>query len=625
MSLCCWLEGLDGSRRRVGPDGLLLGRGGDCAFRTLDTRVSVRHAEVTCRDQGVFLTPRGVIPTVLNGNPIHNPRQLSDGDWISLAPGVLFRVITQTMAAVQWQVHIDDAAHSLTPGGPALPVSSHSMLHVHDDATLQLSFQEPITLRGAPLQPDRRPWALEEGDVVVLSDSTRLQVTAGPTRAARPPTVWSLSEPLRYNPPRSARLTGQRTLRLSYPDASVEVQIRDGTLLSTLLNAEGSLEVAPPALLRLQEDLIRGGIDGFCLLPRTAAGVRLQLSDDTQERRPPLEKAPGAARAWWVQLSDCSRLWLDSGGVLIGRNPDCDIRYDRPYIHRYHALIRQRAGQAELVPLGQNPCYIDGLPISHPTILSAGARVTIEPSAWLELNHAERPTVGRARCTVSVDGVDHTLESTAILAGGGSEDSLHVAGWPAGAICLFTLAEAVFCEPHVAAKLDGLDVQPRRAQRLLPGQVLTINGQDLTLLSHTAAPSPSPRMVLLQPFQSAGRLLFRFDDRSQIRVCLPHRRYQLMQLLLESYVGSRLRGVTRTRSPDSITNEDLPRGAAHTRDLQLEVGGSRRLSLSALSDILHQTRTDLIRAGINGERMLESSEDWARLHLGESCNVTLYS
>jgi hypothetical protein len=311
--------------------------------------------------------------------------------------------------------------------------------------------------------------------------------------------------------------------------------------------------------------------------------------------------------------------------VLIGRNPDCDVRYAHPYIHRYHALIRQRFQHMELIPLGQNPCYINGSPVNRPTLLEAGARVAIEPSAWLELNHTVQPTICKTRCTVSVAGVEHLLKGAMLFAGGGEKDDLYVAGWPARAVSLLVLAEAVFCEPHVAAAIDGLDVLPHLAHRLDPGQTLSINGQALTLSAHTAVPTPNARLVILHPFQKVGRLLFQFDDRSQLRVCLHHQCYQLMQLLLEAHVGSRLRRVTRTRFPGRLNDRALPQGAAHTRDLQLEVGQVRRLSLSALNTIFHQTQTELIRAGINGEDMLEKGDGWARLNLGESCNVKLYS
>ncbi|MDG1478997.1 MAG: FHA domain-containing protein [Myxococcota bacterium] len=624
MSLYCWLEGLNGSRKRIGPDGLLLGRGRGCAFRTLDTRVSVRHAEVNCREDEVFLTPRGVSPTELNGSPIHNPRQLSDGDWISLAPGVLLRVIIMSPTTTQWKVRVGAREHGLTPDGPPLHLGDNT-LQARADGTLQLSYREAVVLNGVTLEPDRRSWILEEGDALALSNGTRLQVTDGPAQDHQPPPVWGLCGPLRSQPPHAARLAGPNTLQLSYADTDITVPVRDAALLRALLGIQGAIEVDPDALLVLQEDLIRGGVDGFSLLSRTAAGVCLQLQEPPPGVTPQPVQSCGSAKAWWIRQSDGSRMWLDSGGVLIGRNPDCDVRYAYPYVHRYHALIRQRSQHMELIPLGQNPCYINGMPITKPTLLEAGARVTIEPSAWLELNHTVQPAASKTQCTVSVAEVEHRLQSQTLFAGGGEDDDLYVAGWPARAISLLVLAGAVFCEPHVEATRDGLAVQPHLAHRLVPGQDITINGQALTLTDHTAVSSTPARLVILHPFQKVGRLLFQFDDRSQVRVCLHHQCYQLMQLLLEAHVSSRLRRVTRTRFPGRLNDRELPQGAAHTRDLQLEVGRVRRLSLSALNTIIHQTRSELIRAGINGEHMLEEGEGWARLNLGESCNVKLYS
>jgi pSer/pThr/pTyr-binding forkhead associated (FHA) protein len=628
VTLSCWLEGLDGSRLRVGPDGLLLGGGVDCAFRTLDTRVSPRHAEINCRDQGVFLTPRGVIPTVLNGRLIHNPRQLTDGDWISLAPGVLFRATITSSPPTRWTVSDGEVHHVLGPDTPPLSPAPDTALQVTSDGALQVTFQTRLTLNGVTLEPDRRPWALESGDVLTLPDGIRLTVTAT-RRDVPPPRVWAMRGPLRYHPPLTAHLTARSRLRLRYPDTTIEIEVRDGALLSTILAADGAVSADPAALLRLQEDLIGGGVDGFCLLSLTADGVHLPLQSSPSSAPSPASASPEqplvTAAAWWLRLSDGSRLWLDSGGVLLGRNPDCDIRYDRPYIHRYHALIRQRAGRVELVPLGQNPCYIDGAVTGRPAVLEVGSRLTIEPGAWIQLERTPRPLTSKTRCTVQLDGQVHTLQTTTATVGGGSLDSLRHDGWPEAAVSLYILDEAVFCETSTAATIDGGSVLSRRAHRLSPGQAITINGSPLTLLSHQTVTPPTPRMVHSQPFQSAGRLLFRFDDRSQIRVCLPQSRYQLMHLLLEAYVGSRLRSATRTQGVSTLTDIDLPRGAAHARDLQIEVGGTRRLSFSALSDLFHQVRTDLIRAGINGERMLESGGSWARLHLGESCNITLYS
>ena len=624
MKLRCWLEGLDGSRLRVGPGGFLLGRGVECAFRTLDTRVSARHAEVNLRDQGVFLTPRGVIPTVLNGRPIHNPRQLSDGDWISLAPGVLYRVVIAQSKAVSWVVSDGEQQWELSHGSRPLHPSENGDLTVIEDGRLLLTFRGKIEINEHLLEPDRRAWALDKGDVIGFSDGVSITVTEGPT-PDKPPTPWSPWEPLRYHPPLAAERTIDGRLRLHYPDQLVEVTVREGELLAELLAADDAIDVDPDALLRLQEDLICGGIDGFCLLHRTGDGVRLLLQPDGATREP--VSAPPVVRttAWWLSLSDGSRLWLNSGGVLLGRNPDCDIRYDQPYIHRFHALIRQRPNSAEIVPLGRNPSYIDGVPVSRTAEIREGCWLAVDPGERIRLGRTIRDSIGTVWCTVRLDDGEHTLQTPICSVGGSSRDDLFQEGWPGGALNLYLLNEAVFFETTVPTMHDGTAISPHRTHRLQLGQSITLNGCTLTLLDQRQTPPLTPRMVVLQPFQNAGRLLFRFDNRSLIRVCLPQHRYHLMQLLLESYVGSRLRSVTRTQSPVSLTDIALPRGATRTRDLQMELSGTRRISLAAVKNLFHQVRTDLIRAGINGERMLEIGEGWTRLHLGESCNVTLYS
>jgi hypothetical protein len=325
-------------------------------------------------------------------------------------------------------------------------------------------------------------------------------------------------------------------------------------------------------------------------------------------------------------MPDGGRLWLDPGGILLGRNPDCDIRFEEPYIHRYHALLRQRTGTVELIPLGRNPSYVNGNPVTRPTELLEGSWLSISPSQRIRVNRSPRPVQPKTSCTVQLSGQDvHKVLLDVCRIGGSSRDDLYEPSWPAGALCLYLLDEAVFVEATIPAMLNGAPIAPRRAQRLQPGQSIFIGQQTLTLTSHNPISSPPPRMVVLQPFQHAGRLLFRFENRSQIRVCLPKYRYHLMEQLLEAYVGSRLRSVTRTRYPGELPGIDLPRGAIRTRELQVELSATRRLSRSALKDLLHQVRTDLVRAGINGERVLESGQDWTRLHLGESCNVTLYS
>lgn len=77
-------------------------------------------------------------------------------------------------------------------------------------------------------------------------------------------------------------------------------------------------------------------------------------------------------------------------------------------------------------------------------------------------------------------------------------------------------------------------------------------------------------------------------------------------------------------SPGSLRRLPTPQG--HPNPLfQIELSGTERFSMTALKDLIERVRTDLVRAGIDGTHMLETSPDWTRLLLGGSCNVTLYS
>ena len=57
----------------------------------------------------------------------------------------------------------------------------------------------------------------------------------------------------------------------------------------------------------------------------------------------------------------------------------------------------------------------------------------------------------------------------------------------------------------------------------------------------------------------------------------------------------------------------------------MELSGTRRLSLVAFRDLLEAVKSALVRAGLDGSAMLQTEEEWSRLQLGETCNVTLFN
>jgi FHA domain len=81
----------DGASRRVGPNGVLIGRQADCDLVASDPALSRRHALVRVTSEGAEVLPLGRGPVEVNGTPHDRARSLADGDEIAV-PGLALRV-----------------------------------------------------------------------------------------------------------------------------------------------------------------------------------------------------------------------------------------------------------------------------------------------------------------------------------------------------------------------------------------------------------------------------------------------------------------------------------------------------------------------------------------------------
>jgi len=81
----------DGASRRVGPNGVLIGRQADCDLVASDPALSRRHAFVRITSEGVEVVPLGRGPLEINGTSFDRPRALAHGDELA-APGITLRV-----------------------------------------------------------------------------------------------------------------------------------------------------------------------------------------------------------------------------------------------------------------------------------------------------------------------------------------------------------------------------------------------------------------------------------------------------------------------------------------------------------------------------------------------------
>lgn len=81
----CTIEARDGLRRRVGTQGLLIGREPGSDVLITDPSVSRRHALIRIGSDGAELVPLGRLPVMYNGQPCERAQPLVDGDKIGVA------------------------------------------------------------------------------------------------------------------------------------------------------------------------------------------------------------------------------------------------------------------------------------------------------------------------------------------------------------------------------------------------------------------------------------------------------------------------------------------------------------------------------------------------------------
>ena len=87
----CVVNVPNGPSRRVGPNGLLIGRKQDCDLVSDDPSVSRRHALVRLTSEGAEVVPLGRGPVELNGKKLDKPAALADGDELRV-PGLVLEI-----------------------------------------------------------------------------------------------------------------------------------------------------------------------------------------------------------------------------------------------------------------------------------------------------------------------------------------------------------------------------------------------------------------------------------------------------------------------------------------------------------------------------------------------------
>jgi DNA-binding winged helix-turn-helix (wHTH) protein len=147
----------------------------------------------------------------------------------------------------------------------------------------------------------------------------------------------------------------------------------------------------------LHDHLWPGTFVSHYSLPRVVAEVRRALGDRRHPARfvrtvhgfgysfcgearplPAADAEPPTTRSRFGIVWQSRDLPLVAGETLIGRDPECTVRIDRPLISRRHARIRIDGGAATIEDLGsKNGTSVGGKRVSRPTNLADGAEIVV--------------------------------------------------------------------------------------------------------------------------------------------------------------------------------------------------------------------------------------------------------
>lgn len=126
------------------------------------------------------------------------------------------------------------------------------------------------------------------------------------------------------------------------------------------------------------------------------------------------------------------------GGLLIGRQRDCDIVGADPGLSRRHALVHLTATGAELVPLGKTPIDLNRRPCTSVIALADADELCLPGLTLIVRVAAARPDPQGAATyrLVWSGGGSFGIVHSPFFIGGDPSDDLIVADWPTASVAL---------------------------------------------------------------------------------------------------------------------------------------------------------------------------------------------
>lgn len=317
-------------------------------------------------------------------------------------------------------------------------------------------------------------------------------------------------------------------------------------------------------------------------------------------------------RLHWLDGTE-GRILIRQGGLVVGRNPSCDLVLPDAQVSRQHCLFRLDEGGVEVVLLGRVPLVVNGAAASAVTALREGDTVTVCGHSFRLVSTEappQQPTAIEWALTRS-GSVHHRVKRGSFTVGGGVGDDLVVAAWPPAALTFSTAQTSLVLQANIAGFVCGTTLEEGEVVTVMPGARVSFLGESLQVLALAAdasavtAPMLSPelpRTATLHFLPRGGRLTLGFGGRD-LSVWLADRRCDLVAALLKPpapYVGGEA-------VPDEVLLPRIWPGMASGR--------------TELNTLVFRTRRDLVKADLDGGTLIERSPGAIRFRLTDGAAV----
>jgi len=316
----------------------------------------------------------------------------------------------------------------------------------------------------------------------------------------------------------------------------------------------------------------------------------------------------------------CSVISPDGGsrrvggqGLLIGRDPACDIVVADPAISRRHALIRASIDGVELVPLGRLPVGYNGHPCERAQLLADGDRIEVAGLVFTVKVELPRPGHAPGGFRLVRGRSSFALSHTPFVAGGADTDDLILERWPAGALRFHLAQGELFLEVVTGtATRNGEPIEGDALVALDVGDLVGYGGDTFEIAggdrAHTTIVGDAdalPSRVLIEMLPRGGRVVFALPG-GEHAVYLADRRLDLIAALVRPPAGY---------APGEFIPDDVLRPLVWPRN--------PNVIRSEINVHITRCRKDLLAAGLAGPRLLQRAPGGGatRLALAPGCTI----